>query len=62
MKTQEKTWFITGTSQGIGLILVKKLLEQGYNVAATARNDEALKKAVGSLSAQFLPLQVDLID
>ncbi len=62
MKTQEKTWFITGTSQGIGLILVKKLLEQGYNVAATARNAEALKKAVGSLSAQFLPLQVDLID
>lgn len=62
MKTQEKTWFITGTSQGIGLILVKKLLEQGYNVAATARNAEVLKKAVGSLSAQFLPLQVDLID
>ncbi|MFB3388706.1 oxidoreductase [Flavobacterium sp. LAR06] len=62
MENGSKTWFITGTSQGIGLILVKKLLEQGYNVAATARNAEALKKAVGSLSAQFLPLQVDLID
>lgn len=62
MKNQEKTWFITGTSQGIGLILVKQLLAQGYNVAATARNTEALKKAVGSSSSQFLPLQVDLID
>lgn len=62
MKNENKTWFITGTSQGIGLILVKQLLEQGYNVAATARNAETLKKAVGSSSAQFLPLQVDLID
>ncbi|MEO6174751.1 MAG: oxidoreductase [Flavobacterium circumlabens] len=62
MKNENKTWFITGTSQGIGLILVKQLLEQGYNVAATARNAETLKKAVGSSSLQFFPLQVDLVD
>ena len=62
MKNQEKTWFITGTSQGIGLILVKQLLAQGYNVAATARNIDGLKKAVGVASSQFLPLQVDLVD
>lgn len=62
MKNENKTWFITGTSQGIGLILVKQLLAQGYNVAATARNAETLKKAVGSSSPQFLPLQVDLVD
>jgi NAD(P)-dependent dehydrogenase (short-subunit alcohol dehydrogenase family) len=62
MKNNEKTWFITGTSQGIGLILVQQLLEQGYNVAATARNVQSLKKAVNSTSAQFLPLQVDLIN
>ncbi|TCN56545.1 SDR family NAD(P)-dependent oxidoreductase [Flavobacterium circumlabens] len=62
MKNENKTWFITGTSQGIGLILVKQLLKQGYNVAATARNAETLKKAVGSSSLQFLPLQVDLVD
>lgn len=62
MKNENKTWFITGTSQGIGLILVKQLLEQGYNVAATARNAETLKKAVGSSSPQFFPLQVDLVD
>lgn len=62
MKNQEKTWFITGTSQGIGLILVKQLLEKGYNVAATARNVEVLKKAVGISSPQFIPLEVNLVD
>jgi NAD(P)-dependent dehydrogenase (short-subunit alcohol dehydrogenase family) len=62
MENQKKTWFVTGTSQGIGLILVKQLLAQGYNVAATARNADGLKKAVGISSPQFLPLQVDLIN
>jgi NAD(P)-dependent dehydrogenase (short-subunit alcohol dehydrogenase family) len=61
MKNENKTWFITGTSQGIGLVLVKQLLAQGFNVVATARNVESLKKAVGSSSDQFLPLQVNLI-
>lgn len=62
MKNQEKTWFITGTSQGIGLVLVKQLLEKGYNVAAIARNIEMLKKTVGTSSPQFLPLEVNLVD
>jgi len=61
MKNDKKTWFITGTSQGIGLVLVKQLLAKGFNVAATARNIESLTKAVGIVSAQFLPLQVNLI-
>lgn len=62
MKNENKTWFITGTSQGIGLVLVKQLLAQGFNVVATARNAESLKTAVGNSSNQFLPLQVNLID
>jgi NAD(P)-dependent dehydrogenase (short-subunit alcohol dehydrogenase family) len=61
MKNESKTWFITGTSQGIGLVLVKQLLAQGFNVVATARNVESLKKVVGNSSDQFLPLQVNLI-
>ena len=61
MKNDKKTWFITGTSQGIGLVLVKQLLAQGYNVVATARNVDSVKKAVGSSSDQFLPLQMNLI-
>lgn len=62
MDTQRKTWFVTGCSQGIGLELVNQLLAAGYNVAATARNLDTLKKAVGNTSSQFLPLQVDLND
>jgi NAD(P)-dependent dehydrogenase (short-subunit alcohol dehydrogenase family) len=56
-----KVWYITGASQGLGLTLVKKLLESGYRVAATSRNAQALKKAVGIIDAErFLPLVVDL--
>lgn len=60
MENQKKTWFITGGSQGIGLLLVQKLLADGHNVAATGRNLETVKSAVGSSSLQFLPLQVEL--
>lgn len=56
-----KVWYITGSSQGLGLTLVKKLLENGYRVAATSRNAQALKKAVGVIdTGSFLPLAVDL--
>ncbi|WPV66242.1 oxidoreductase [Chitinophaga sp. LS1] len=62
MGNQRKTWFITGASQGIGLILAKQLLAAGYNVAATARNADTLRKAVDNDTPQFLPLQVNLVD
>jgi NAD(P)-dependent dehydrogenase (short-subunit alcohol dehydrogenase family) len=55
-----KTWFVTGASQGLGLALVKRLLREGHQVAATSRTKEALAAAVGTASAAFLPLQVDL--
>src|SRR5258706_2416983 len=56
-----KVWYITGTSQGLGLTLVKKLLDSGYRVAATSRNVQALKKAVGVIdTGSFLQLAVDL--
>ena len=60
METQRKTWFVTGGSQGIGLELVKQLLTAGHNVAVTGRQLETVKSAIGTSSAQFLPLQVDL--
>lgn len=37
-----KTWFITGTSTGLGRLLTEKLLEQGHRVAATVRKADAL--------------------
>jgi short-subunit dehydrogenase len=56
-----KVWYVTGASQGLGLTLVKKLLNNGYRVAATSRNAQTLKNAVGVIdTARFLPLAVDL--
>ena len=57
-----KTWLITGASKGLGLTLTKKLLAQGYNVAATSRTIDALKQAVGSHKSNFLPLAMDLVN
>lgn len=37
-----KTWFITGTSTGLGRLLAEKLLDQGHRVAATVRKPDAL--------------------
>lgn len=55
-----KVWFITGASKGLGLSLVKQLLNAGQQVAATSRKAEELIQAVGHHSKSFLPLQVDL--
>ncbi len=61
MKTK-KTWLITGTSQGIGLEIVKMALANGDNVVATARKVQVLKNVVGISSANFLPIEVDLLN
>jgi len=56
-----KVWYVTGASQGLGLTLIKKLLDNGYRVAATSRDAHALSHAVGLIdSGRFLPLAVDL--
>jgi short-subunit dehydrogenase len=56
-----KVWYVTGASQGLGLSLVKKLLDKGYRVAATSRNAASLSQAVGLIDKdRFLPLAVDL--
>lgn len=57
-----KVWFITGASKGLGLELAKKLLAQGFKVAATSRSEEALVKVLGNPSENFLPLEMDLVD
>jgi short-subunit dehydrogenase len=56
-----KVWFVTGASRGLGLSLVKKLLENGYRVAATSRDAHTLNQAVGLIDRdRFLSLAVDL--
>lgn len=60
--TTRKTWLVTGASKGLGLTLVKQLLAQGYQVAATSRNIHALERSLGPVTGQFLPVAMDLGD
>lgn len=57
----KKVWLVTGASKGLGLSLVKRLLTEGYKVAATSRTVQSLEKEVGT-SANFLPLEVNITD
>lgn len=57
----QKVWFVTGASKGLGLTLVKQLLNKGYNVAATSRSITDLENAVGKTES-FLPLAVNITD
>lgn len=58
----KKVWLVTGASKGLGLTLVKKLLHEGYRVAATSRNTNELMQEVGEPLANFLALQVNLVN
>ena len=57
------TWFVTGTSRGLGLELVRQLLSRGDNVAATTRSVDRLGAALGDVTrARLLPIELDLTD
>lgn len=59
--SNQKVWYITGASKGLGLSLAKQLLSEGKKVAATSRNIDDLKNAVGE-NENFLPLAVNLLN
>lgn len=57
------TWFVTGTSRGLGLALVRQLLERGDNVTATTRTPERLTAALGPTdTTRLLASTVDVVD
>ncbi|SMD18274.1 SDR family oxidoreductase [Lentzea albidocapillata] len=56
------TWFVTGTSRGLGLELVEQLLERGDNVVATTRSTDRLLQALDADTTRLLALAVDLRD
>lgn len=57
------TWFVTGTSRGLRLALVRHLLHRGDHVAATTRSTQRLLAALdGAPTGGLLPLEVALTD
>lgn len=61
--TRPATWFVTGTSRGLGLELVRQLLERGDNVAATTRSAVRLEAGLAGVdTGSLLPIEVDLAD
>lgn len=56
------TWFITGAARGFGLEIARQALDRGDNVVATARNPQAVEKALPGYEGRLLPFAVDVTD
>lgn len=56
------TWFITGTSTGLGREWAEAALERGDHVAATARDTTALEPLVSKYGEAVLPISLDVTD
>jgi NAD(P)-dependent dehydrogenase (short-subunit alcohol dehydrogenase family) len=55
-----KTWFITGTSTGLGRILTERLLERGDRVVATLRRPGALDELLARHSDRLHVVTLDV--
>jgi NADP-dependent 3-hydroxy acid dehydrogenase YdfG len=58
----KKVWFITGCSSGFGSALAKELLENGYQVAVTARNIDQVKSLTDAYPETAFPISLDVTD
>ena len=57
-----QTWFITGSSRGLGRALVRAALEAGDQVVATARRPGQLADLVDKYGDRILTLPLDVTD
>ncbi len=55
-----KTWFITGCSTGFGRLLTQRCLDEGHNVAATARDASKMEGFKAVRDGQLLALPLDV--
>jgi len=57
-----RTWFITGSSRGLGREIAETALERGQQVVATARNPEQVGDLVERHPGRVLALALDVTD
>lgn len=57
-----KTWFITGTSSGLGRLLAERLLQRGDRVVATLRHEGALDELKQRYGDRLHVLTLDVTD
>jgi NAD(P)-dependent dehydrogenase (short-subunit alcohol dehydrogenase family) len=62
MKTQNKTWLITGCSSGLGHALAKEVLAQGYNAVITARKTEDIQQLAAAYPETAFAAALDITD
>lgn len=53
-----KTAFVSGSTQGIGFAIAKRLLEEGTNVIINGRDKEKVNRTVGKLKQEFPELDI----
>jgi NAD(P)-dependent dehydrogenase (short-subunit alcohol dehydrogenase family) len=58
----EQTWFVTGSSRGLGRALVRAALAAGDRVAATARQPEQLDDLVATHGERIRAMALDVTD
>ena len=54
-------WFVTGAARGMGIDIARAALAAGHSVAATARNEAKITRALGE-NEKLLPLSLDITD
>ena len=58
--SEQKVWFITGASSGMGLEVAKMVLAKGDKVVATSRNLQEQIENIGEATENLLPLKADI--
>ena len=63
LSVENKVAVVTGANRGIGLALVKELLDRGvHRVYAAGRDTAGLERVVALDRNRVVPLQLDLLD
>lgn len=57
-----RVWFVTGSSRGLGRAIVEHALQNGDQVAATARRPEQLQDLVEQFGENAYPIALDVAD